>query len=447
MMEVEHCVSNLSLAHEIVVNDEFRFRQNSPPENSLEGKVTEIVHRAFWDCLQEQLSSIPPDYSHAVTLLQDVKTTLLSLLLPSHVSLRAQMEEVLDLALIQQQAQHGALDLARLAGYITSTMASLCAPVRDPEIRALRGLSEPVEVLREIFRVLGLMKTDMVNFTVQNLRPHLLQQAVQYERAKFQQILDKQPDFLDHTTAWLRGAAQEELSISGPAGAEGVSPGPVRPTSVLTRAYLTLLTWDPLKQNYPETVLMDRTRLDTLGQRLNLLVLEAAVLLLTTTQCGGAVFSLQGFVGKLKETITALLEGSHSRDFDLQGALLGLGEQVLVQVGEAMAMQGVPPLERDYQELLKRQIADLCKDNNPIRKLIGERAQSYLQAMLGASPTQRSPALPPALSLLAPEFTQLASALGRILHFNRSVFGPFYAPILRRVLFPEGETETGEDSR
>lgn len=37
------------------------------------------------------------------------------------------------------------------------------------------------------------MKTDMVNFTIQSLRPHLLQQAVQYERAKFQQILDKQP--------------------------------------------------------------------------------------------------------------------------------------------------------------------------------------------------------------------------------------------------------------
>ena len=41
--------------------------------------------------------------------------------------------------------------------------------------------------------MLGLMKTDMVNFTVQNLRPHLLQQAVQYERTKFQQILDKEP--------------------------------------------------------------------------------------------------------------------------------------------------------------------------------------------------------------------------------------------------------------
>lgn len=37
------------------------------------------------------------------------------------------------------------------------------------------------------------MKADMVNFTIQSLRPHLLQQAAQYERAKFQQIVDKQP--------------------------------------------------------------------------------------------------------------------------------------------------------------------------------------------------------------------------------------------------------------
>jgi len=50
--------------------------------------------------------------------------------------------------LIQQQVDHGALDLHRLAGYVTDTMASLCAPVRDPEVRALRGLGDPVELLR-----------------------------------------------------------------------------------------------------------------------------------------------------------------------------------------------------------------------------------------------------------------------------------------------------------
>lgn len=62
-----------------------------------------------------------------------------------------------------------------------------------------------------------------------------------------------------------------------------------------------------------QTVLMDRARLDALSQRLQLLVLEASVLLLTDAQCGGNVSSLQGFVGKLRQSVTALLEGSHTR--------------------------------------------------------------------------------------------------------------------------------------
>ncbi|CAB1314859.1 unnamed protein product [Coregonus sp. 'balchen'] len=374
----------------------------------LEGRVNDIVHRAFWDCLREQLLCSPPDYTHVVILLQE---SMLSLLLPGHVHLRAQVEEVLDL--IQQQADHGALDLQRLSGYIINTMASLCAPIRDPKIRTLQDLSDPVELLKVIFRVLGLIKADMVNFTVQSLRPHLLQQAVQYEQAKFQEILLKQP---------------------------------VSPTFVLNRAYLRLLSWDPNNQTYPETVLMDRARLEVLEQRLSLLVLQASVLLLNSTQCGATVFSSQGFVCKLKQTITALLEGSHNSDFDLQGALLGLGEQVLVQVKEALITQGGPALPQDSEDGLKRQISDKAKDNNPIRTLIGERVQGYLQAMLEGSPTKRSPSMSPALRLLSAELAELGMAFGRMVHFNCTVFGPFYTSILRKLLFPPGEAEMG-DSR
>ena len=46
---------------------------------------------------------------------------------------------------------------------------------------------------REIFRVLDLMKADMVNFRIENLRPVLQRQSVEYERAKFQSILEKTP--------------------------------------------------------------------------------------------------------------------------------------------------------------------------------------------------------------------------------------------------------------
>ncbi|XP_040889045.1 T-complex protein 11-like protein 1 [Toxotes jaculatrix] len=447
LMELENCVSNLSLAHEIVVNRDFSFKPKSPPTDSLEGRVTEIVHRAFWDSLQEQLHSDPPNYSHAVILLQEVKTMLQSLLLPAHVRLRSQLDEVLDMELIRQEVDHRVLDLHRLAEYIINTMASLCAPVRDPEVRALKDLKDPVELLREIFRVLGLMKTDMVNFTIQSLRPHLLQRAVQYERAKFQQILDKQPAALDNTTAWLKAAASEEASALR---ARSDSPSPDSPgavTAVLNRAYMRLLHWDPQDQKYPETALMDRARLDALGQRLRMLVLEASVLLLTSAQCGGAVFSLQGFVGKLRQSVTALLEGSHTRDADLKGVLLGLGETVLQQVNEALSSQGGAALPQENQDLLKGQISDLWKDNHPVRTLIGERVQGFLQAMLRGGPAKRSPELPAPLGLVSAELAELGTAFGRIVHFNRTVFGPFCAPILRKLLFPPGEAEAREDSR
>lgn len=41
--------------------------------------------------------------------------------------------------------------------------------------------------------MLDLMKVDMANFAVSSIRPHLMQQSVEYERSKFQEFLEKQP--------------------------------------------------------------------------------------------------------------------------------------------------------------------------------------------------------------------------------------------------------------
>lgn len=78
---------------------------------------------------------------------------------------------------------------------------------------------------------------------------------------------------------------------------------------------------------------------------------------------------------------------------------------------------------------------------------VGERVQVFLQAMLQGGPGKRSPEPPAPLRLVSAELAELGTAFGRIVHFNRTVFGPFYAPILRKLLFPPGEVETGEDSR
>ena len=74
--------------------------------------------------------------------------SLLSLLLPQHVRLRAQVLEVLDMDLIRQKIQNDAFDIFYYANYVVGTMARLCAPVRDERVAALKEFKEVVPLFK-----------------------------------------------------------------------------------------------------------------------------------------------------------------------------------------------------------------------------------------------------------------------------------------------------------
>lgn len=74
--------------------------------------------------------------------------TLLSFLLPGHGRLRTRIDEVLDLPLIQQQAENGVLDISQLSQFIVEMMGSLCAPCRDEDINKLKEITDIVPLLK-----------------------------------------------------------------------------------------------------------------------------------------------------------------------------------------------------------------------------------------------------------------------------------------------------------
>ncbi|KAL7985280.1 hypothetical protein Chor_003850 [Crotalus horridus] len=269
LMVTANEVSKMTIAHEIVVNHDFKLQEVNLSPNSIDGTEKEYLSRG-----EKLYETWPPD-----------NITLLSLLLPRQTRLKSQIEEALDIELIKQEAEHGALDIPNLTTYILGTMAMLCAPIRDEEIQSLRIMADPVHLLREIFRVLNLMKMDMANFTIQSLRPHLLEHSVQYERKKFQELLNKLPGnyySLDYTTDWLRRAVTEVsnsdlLPSSSTSGTKGppvstcpMSTGKVSfihsPTAVLNQAYMDLLDWELGREQYPEVRLVNKatykTRID-----------------------------------------------------------------------------------------------------------------------------------------------------------------------------------------
>ncbi|KAK2083612.1 hypothetical protein P7K49_038848, partial [Saguinus oedipus] len=107
--------------------------------------------------------------------------------------LRNEIEAALDTDLLKQEAELGALDVPHLSNYILNLMALLCAPVRDEAVQKLETITDPVRLLRGIFRVLSLMKMDMANYTIKSFRPYLQEHSIQHEQAKFQEHLDKRP--------------------------------------------------------------------------------------------------------------------------------------------------------------------------------------------------------------------------------------------------------------
>ncbi|XP_051238042.1 T-complex protein 11-like protein 1 [Dicentrarchus labrax] len=435
LMETAKGMTNMALAHEIMVNQSFKVKPAELPEGSLQHRFKEIMHKAFWDCLEDQLKEDPPTYSHAIKLLAEIKETLLSFLLPGHGRLRSRIEEVLDLPLIQQQAENGALDISQLSQFIVGMMGSLCAPCRDEDIKKLKEISDIVPLLKQIFSLLDLMKVDMANFAVSSIRPHLMQQSVEYERSKFQQFLEKQPNALDYTEKWL----EDTVRCLREAGADGSSaassdPPSLLPLNVHNHAYLRLLRWDHLSDPFPETVLMDQNRFQEMQQEAERLVLLSSVLLVVYTTTGEAISGLPGLMETLKHTVNVMLADMHAPSFSAHEAFATIGEKLCVELSQCLSQHGYSPFSPDRKSILRGQISAIVQPDNPVHKLMDSRIQSYLLVSLESSQNKTPPHLPGGLAPVSKELKELADRFSRLVNYNKVVFSPFYQKLLHKIL-------------
>lgn len=441
LLETAKGVTNMALAHEIVINGDFQIKPVELPEDSLEKRVKDIVHKAFWDCLSVQLSEVPPTYDRAIKLVGEIKETLLSFLLPGHTRLRIQITEVLDLDLIKQEAENGALDISKLAEFIIGMMGTLCAPVRDEEVKKLKDIKEIVPLFRAIFSVLDLMKVDMANFAVSSIRPHLMQQSVEYERKQFQEFLEKQPNSLDFVTQWLQEAADDLMSqkyknaLPAAGGAAGSGDGPrLDPVAVQNYAYLKLLKWDHLHRPFPETVLMDHSRFQEFQLQLEQLTVLGAVLLVTFSMAAPGIASRADFAEKLKMIVKILLTDMHLPSFHLEDALTAVGEKVCLEVSSCLSLCGLSPLTTDQEAVLKGQIQAVASPDNPIRRIVDSRILTFLDTYLASSHQKPSPIAPGGLGPIQKELEEVAVKFVRLVNYNKMVFSPYYDAILSKIL-------------
>ncbi|KFM78912.1 hypothetical protein X975_05252, partial [Stegodyphus mimosarum] len=393
---------NMALAHEIAVNKDFKLQQSIPTTN-LEKKVTETFHNAFWSIFQEQLSGTPPNYRQAMVLLSEIKEILLWLLLPHNSRLKNEINEVLDIELIQQQAEKDALDVLSYAQFIISTMSRICAPARDSNIQELRKLIEIVPLYRGILETLELMKLDMVNFTISHMRPHIQQHSIEYEKKKFQEILQSLEglsppvDGLKFTRLWLQNVYSDILSESN---------GTDLPNSlVLRKAYLKILRWQEA-ENFPETLHLDHERFITLRDNLTVMVLTATVILLTYSNVGPAIQGIADFKENLKRHIQIILaDAPQCSSEELKIKMETVGLQVVKEVNEILEKHGYSILDKEKEATLISLISKIADEDHNVRQLITKRVLEFLELALHSSSNLK---IPPGLSSLQNELSTFA---------------------------------------
>nr|XP_039255059.1 T-complex protein 11-like protein 1 [Styela clava] len=466
----EDIAYRMKLAHEIAVDKDFRLSESSVDSTSpplydkspeankirMEKAVKDIVQKSFWDCVRVSLESNPPKYDHAFTLLQEIKDILLSLLPANRVtSFHKRIQEYMDIELFQQQAQNDVLDVKGIALFIIDTMAAICAPVRDDQVVALRSIEDVVDMFREIHKALDLMKIDLANHAIKSIQPHIQQQQFEYERSQFAALVQESPDGLKKTRKWLTmtyGELRESLdqlestlnlnSIEEKQIFEQKKKSALSPLSVLKASFTTLISPDFKPENIPETLEMDQKRIESIQRQVNQLVLVSTIMITSCGVFGQPLASHQKFLNRIKMILITLT--ADVSDQKLKDTLDGISIQCwkeAVTYAEGKGSEIGRCVSDEKESFLKNKIIELeALHTHPVYRVLYKRTVEYLQNTANTianhiSTTPPKLSEPPAgISFLTSELINVALQYAKLVNLNRTVYGPFYVPILKEIL-------------
>jgi len=419
----KNTLTNMALAHEIAVDKNFTLTKIQP-ENEMEKQIKEIMQKAFWDLLKEQLESEPPVYTQAMTLFTEIKAMLYSILLPQHEKLKEKIEGILDIEVIQQQIDAEVLEFDKYAGYILGLMGILCAPVRDDQIAALKQMTEIVPLFKGIMETLEMMKLDMANFTIQTVRGTIEKESKDYERKKFQEFLDTQDDGLATTREWLIRHAPTQEEIDDPKYKKLLG------ARILNEAYIEILEWDDY-YHLPETLVMDTKRIFALRDKVERTSVSTAVILLSFSNLNAFIIPMDS--QRVKETVkkhTDILLQDFFEDADLLKILPSVALQVVKDVNDYLTEKNRPKLSDEVVKNLTEQIESLEDPNQRIRDLLQKRIVDFCKQIV-SSTNKSVPQLPPGLTICKNDLGAIAGQFLKLVDYNKEVFGEFYNDIIR----------------
>lgn len=426
VIEMAKNLEDMQMAHEIAINPEFRLQPFEPPADSLERRVKDMIHQAFWDVLRQQLNEKPPCYDKVIVLLADVKEYFEHIFLSNNKKILEHICEVLDASLIKQQAEQGCIDFDAYAKFVIDIMAKSCAPIRDEQVAQLREIGDVVDTFRGIMECLSVMRLDMANCLLDATRHEVIANSVEYEKKKFKKHLETYTLGFPATEAWLRrNLAATENPSGGPV--QQLNGAPPLTKHTITNAYLELIEWDEAANEFPELLEMDVQRLKALQARA--LRLCACVSSMAVASGVPVLAQNPNLKKAFSQNLSIITEGWTREEQLVEGM-----ESVWLQMRETLAKyreeQQQAKMDDQTEQALKAQIVQLAKKESPVRSLMWKRLKIYLRLCLYS---KQLPPAPPGFAEFQEELESLTMAFRQITSYNYAVFGDYYEETIARI--------------
>nr|ACQ58418.1 T-complex protein 11-like protein 2 [Anoplopoma fimbria] len=82
------------------------------------------------------------------------------------------------------------------------------------------------------------------------------------------------------------------------------------------------------------------------------------------------------------------------------------------------------------------QICSITQKDNPIRTLVEDRVQQFFTALIcDPKPQVKVEQVPTGLTAIKPELALMGAKFISLVNYNKTVYGPFYADIIRKLMF------------
>jgi hypothetical protein len=267
---------NRELVHELLINKEFKIE---------EAPYTEPRRQIMKQMCDTMRIGVAAGHSTnwTVAMATVIQDRLLRSLQRGN-SLYVIISEVLDPKLVQGQCEAGTFSYENFFEFMNNILPRLCAPYRDSVVKAyIEDTSgDAIDRLARLMSVIDLLSLDQTNFMIQLAAPQLIEEAPGYEKRAFDRGVTDGTISLSKTRRFWRIHRKmiiDEMKKRDPEGIQGEPHPPSARVYAQGLADTVLSNALVSEDLVPETLSLDRQRLERLHARAFQIVATASILL------------------------------------------------------------------------------------------------------------------------------------------------------------------------